>query len=51
MKKRNLRTYGLEEIIDKYIGKRGTPKREAYEDKLRLDLLSEAIKQAKVKRS
>ena len=50
MKKRSLKTYSLEEITDKFIGKRGTPKREAYEEKLRLDLLSQAIKQAKVKR-
>lgn len=30
--------FSLEELTDKYIGKRGTPKREAFEKKLQLDL-------------
>jgi DNA-binding XRE family transcriptional regulator len=47
MKKEPLRTYSLEELTDKHIGKRGTPKREAFEYELRLDLLGEAIKQAR----
>ena len=47
MKKGPLRTYSLEELTDKHIGKRGTPKREAFEYELRLDLLGEAIKQAR----
>ena len=51
MKKQETKTYSLEEITDKYIGKRGTPKREAFEYELRLDLLGEAIKQARKKRN
>ena len=51
MKKQELKTYSLEEITDKYIGKRGTGKREAFENELRLDLLGEAIKQARLKRN
>jgi DNA-binding XRE family transcriptional regulator len=47
MKKEPLKTYSLEELTDKHIGKRGTPKREAFEYELRLDLLGEAIKQAR----
>src|ERR1035437_3430692 len=47
MKKEPLKTYSLEELTDKHIGKRGTPKREAFESELRLDLLGEAIKQAR----
>ena len=47
MKKGPLKTYTLEELTDKHIGKRGTPKREAFEYELRLDLLGEAIKQAR----
>ena len=43
MKKESLRIYSLEEITDKHIGRRGTPKREAFENELRLDLLGEAI--------
>lgn len=50
MKKVTLKTYSLDEITDKHIGKRGTPKREAFEYELRLDLLGEAIKQARKER-
>jgi len=50
MKKGEMRTYSLEEITDKHIGKRGTPSREAFENELRLDLLGEAIKQARKER-
>ena len=46
-----LKSYSLEEITDKHIGKRGTPKREAFEYELRLDLLGEAIKQARKERN
>lgn len=47
MKKGALKTYSLEEITDKHIGKCGTPKRDAFEYELRIDLLGEAIKQAR----
>ncbi|MBC7759119.1 MAG: helix-turn-helix transcriptional regulator [Phormidesmis sp. FL-bin-119] len=50
MKKGALKTYSLEEITDKHIGKRGTPKRDAFEYELRIDLLGEAIKQARKER-
>lgn len=50
MKTDGMKTYGLDEMIDKHVGKRGTPKREAFEYKLRLDLLGEAIKQARKER-
>jgi len=50
MKKVTLKTYSLDEITDKHIGKCGTPKREAFEYELRLDLLGEAIKQARKER-
>ena len=46
-----MKTYSLEEITDKHIGKRGTDKREAFEQELRLDLLGEAIKQARKERN
>ncbi|MDP1621382.1 MAG: hypothetical protein Q8M08_03495 [Bacteroidales bacterium] len=39
MKDKPLKTISLEEVIDKHIGKLGTPKREAFENELRLDLL------------
>lgn len=51
MKQSGMKTYSLEEITDKHIGKRGTSKREAFENELRLDLLGEAIKQARKQRN
>ncbi len=51
MKNKELKTYSLEEITDKYIGEIGTPKRDAFESELRLDLLGEAIKQARKERN
>lgn len=50
-KKQKLKTYTLDEITDKYIGKRGTHKRESFEYELRLDLLGEAIRQARLNRN
>jgi HTH-type transcriptional regulator / antitoxin HipB len=50
MKKDGLKTYNLDELTDKYIGKVGTLKRDAFENELRLDLLGEAIKQARKER-
>ncbi len=47
MKKEAMKTYSLDEMIDKHVGKLGTPKREAFENELRLDLLGEAIRQAR----
>lgn len=51
MKKKGLKTYSLDEVTDKHIGKRGTSKREAFEHELRLDLLGEAIRQARLARN
>jgi len=51
MKNKALTTISLEEITDKYIGEIGTPKRDAFENELRLDLLGEAIKQARKDRN
>lgn len=46
-----LKTYTLDEVTDKFIGKRGTAKREAFEYELKLDLLGEAIKRARKERN
>jgi len=51
MKNEAMKTYSLEEMLDKHIGKLGTTKREAFENELRLDLLGEAIKQARKDRN
>ena len=45
-----MKTYSLEELTDKYIGKKGTKKRDEFEDELRLDLLGQAIRQARQER-
>lgn len=45
-----MKTYKLEDLTDKYIGKKGTKDREEFENELRLDLLGEAIKQARIER-
>lgn len=48
---KKMKIYSLEEITDKYIGKVGTRERDAFEYELRIDLLGEAIKQARQKRN
>lgn len=45
-----MKQYSLNEVKDKLIGKEGSPEREQYENELRLDLLGEAIKDARKKR-
>ena len=44
---RKIKTISLDTMIDKHIGERGTEKREAFENELRIDLLGQAIKQAR----
>lgn len=46
-----MKTYSLEELTDQYIGKKGTKERDEFENELRLDLLGQAIKQARLKRN
>src|SRR5215469_6504713 len=46
-----MKTYSLEELTDKYIGKIGTKKRDTSENELRLDLLGQAIRQARQARN
>jgi HTH-type transcriptional regulator/antitoxin HipB len=50
MKSKKLKLYSLDEITDEFIGKLGTPKRDAFEYELRLDVIGEAIKQARKER-
>lgn len=45
-----MKTYTFDEVKDKYIGKKGTMERDAYENELRFDLIGEAIKQARKER-
>jgi ribosome-binding protein aMBF1 (putative translation factor) len=46
-----MKTYSLDELTDTYIGKKGTKKRDEFERELRLDLLGQAIKQARHERN
>ncbi len=46
-----MKTYSLEQITDKHIGEIGTKSRDSFENELRLDLLGEAIKQARKDRN
>ncbi|MBU3677971.1 MAG: helix-turn-helix transcriptional regulator [Chitinophagaceae bacterium] len=45
-----MKTISLDSLIDEHIGQRGEPKREAFEQELRIDLLGHAIKMARKKR-
>jgi len=42
-----MKKYSLEDLTDEYIGKKGTKNRDEFENELRLDLLGQAIKQAR----
>jgi len=46
-----MKTYSFDEAKDKYLGKRGTDKREKYENELNLELIGEAIKTARKERN
>ncbi len=48
---KELKTYSLAEMKDKYIGKVGTPEREEYEYELRMDVLGKMIKTARQERN
>jgi HTH-type transcriptional regulator/antitoxin HipB len=47
MADKRIKTYTLDELTDKYIGKKGTPKREQFEFDLKLDILGDMIKRAR----
>lgn len=42
--------YTLDEVKDKYIGERGTDKREIYEYELRMEIIGSMIKSARLER-
>lgn len=45
------KTIPLDTMIDKHVGKPGTKRRDAFEHELRIDLLGQAIKQARQERN
>lgn len=46
-----MKKYSLDELTDKYIGKKGTEKRDDFENELRLDLLGQTIKKVRLERN
>lgn len=50
-KKATMKSYSLDEMKDKYIGKPGTKARDEYEYELRMDILSRMIKTARQQRN
>lgn len=46
-----LKTYSFDEVKNKFLGKKGTSKRDTYENELRLDLLGETICQIRIQRN
>jgi DNA-binding XRE family transcriptional regulator len=46
-----MKTYTLEELTDKHIGKKGTVRRDVFENELRLEVLGQAIKQIRQERN
>ena len=48
---KEFKTVSIDTMIDKHIGKRGTTKRDAFENELKIDLLGNAIKQARKERN
>ena len=43
-----MKTYTLDQVQDKLIGKKGTPHRDKFEYELQMDLIGKAIKQTRV---
>ena len=50
-KENKMKTVSLDEMIDKHIGKLGTSERDAFEYELSIDLIGQAIKQARKERN
>jgi DNA-binding XRE family transcriptional regulator len=46
-----MKTYSLDNVTDKYIGKKGTEERDSFEQELKLELIGEAVKKARKDRN
>ncbi len=51
MANKEIKSYSLAEMKEKYIGKVGTPERDEYEYELRMDVLGKMIKTARQERN
>jgi DNA-binding XRE family transcriptional regulator len=49
--KDKFKTVSIDTMIDKHIGKRGTKRRDKFENELRIDLLGQTIKQVRQERN
>jgi HTH-type transcriptional regulator / antitoxin HipB len=46
-----MKTTSLDEMMDRHIGRVGSPDRDAFENELRMDLIGHAIREARKKRN
>ena len=46
-----MKTYSLDEVTDKLVGKKGTQNRDAFENELKLELIGQTIKQIRKDRN
>jgi HTH-type transcriptional regulator/antitoxin HipB len=51
IKENKMKSVSLDDMIDKHVGKIGTPERDAFEYELSIDLIGEAIKRARKERN
>ena len=49
--KKQLKIYTLEEVLDRNIGKKGTPSRDRFERKVQMEILRDQIKMLRKKRN
>jgi len=49
--KKKYKTTTLDEVTDKYIGKKGTPYREKFEYELKTDIIGDIIKQTRIEQN
>jgi HTH-type transcriptional regulator/antitoxin HipB len=48
---KRVKTYSHDEVLNEFLGTKGTPKRDAFEEELRLDILSYEMKKARLERN
>ncbi len=46
-----MKTYSLDEVTDKLVGKKGTENRDAFDSELKLDVIGQTIKQIRKERN
>lgn len=46
-----MKTYKLEEVTDKFIGKKGTKNRDAFDNELKIEFLGQTIKEIRIERN